>query len=77
MSDILAVLDALAMQGRSANVPARALQDAAARIRRLEARERYLASYGDAFTQRVVRGELDQHILGTTTTAATDAAKGA
>lgn len=62
MSHILAVLDALALTGRAATVPLRTLTDAVALIRTLEARERYLQSYGDAFTQRVVRGELDQHI---------------
>lgn len=63
MSHILAVLDALALTGRAATVPLRTLQDTVAWIKTLEARERYLHSYGDAFSQRVVRGELDQHIL--------------
>ena len=67
MSKLLAVLDALALTGRAATVPLRTLQDTVALIRTLEARERYLMSYGDAFTQRVVRGEIDDTILGKTT----------
>jgi len=65
------VLDALARSGKAASVPAKTLADAASRIRLLEAREGYLASYGDPFSQRVVRGELDQHILGTGASART------
>ena len=65
MSALLSVLDALALTGRAATVPLRTLKDTVALIRTLEARERYLQSYGDAFSQRVVRGELDDTILGT------------
>lgn len=64
MSDLLSVLEVLAGAPRAQAVPPRILQDLAARLRLLEARERYLASYGDPFAQRVVRGELDKHILG-------------
>jgi len=64
VSSLLAVLDALARSGKAASVPARTLEDLAAALRLHEARATYLLSYGDAFTQRVLRGELDQHILG-------------
>lgn len=63
MSALLAILDALAKSGRAASVPARTLEDLAAALRLHEARATYLLSYGDAFTQRVLRGEIDQHIL--------------
>ena len=39
------------------------LSEALRLLRLHEARARYLLSYCDAFTQRVLRGELDQHIL--------------
>lgn len=67
MSTLLSVLDALSMAGRAVTVPLRTLKDTVALIRTLEARERYLMSYGDPFSQRVVRGELDDTILGKTT----------
>ena len=76
MSELLSVLDALALTGRAATVPLRTLQDTVALIRTLEARERYLMSYGDPFSQRVVRGELDDTILSKTTTTRPVAAKG-
>lgn len=62
MTPLLATVELLSAQDRP-SVPRRLLLDIAQRLRLHEARERYLASYGDAFSQRVVRGELDQHLL--------------
>lgn len=62
MSDLLNVLGALASAPRAQSVPQRLLQNLADRLRLHEARERYLLSHGDAFSQRVMRGELDAHI---------------
>ena len=65
MSNLLSVLDALASAPRAQSVPQRLLQDLAARLRLHEARERYLLSYGDPFSQRVLRGELDLELVKT------------
>lgn len=62
MSPLLAMLDLLASKERP-SVPRRLLQDVVTRLRLHEARESYLLSYGDPFSQRVARGELDQHLL--------------
>lgn len=76
MSDLLSVLDVLASAPRAQAVPPRLLQDLAARLRLHEASERYLLAHGDPFSQRVLRGDLDQHVLGTDT-ALRRAVKGA
>lgn len=67
MSALLAILDALARSGKPASIPARTLEDAAKALRLHEARATYLLAYGDAFAVRVLRGELDQHILANET----------
>lgn len=65
MTPLLATVELLAGQERP-TTPRRLLLDIAARLRLHEARERYLLAYGDPFSQRVLRGELDLELVKTT-----------